>query len=327
MKGKICWLLMIKTLGFCGLLLFIVAGCKDLNDNPPPVAADTMRIDVAEIQRQITVGAGGSQENQNEDRRFALTSSDTDVSSEAKTLLIGAIVVTSRSTPYSSSTSITTSIPSFFGNDLTDSGDFIQLINLPVSETYVEFKVPPPSAGNWQVFAVAFSTQPELVSDLSTEEHKNSAIYFGVKEQFFKAEDMGNTPVPVRMQRVCLQGTPPKGCASFGASVTAAAVVTAAVDIVGVRANGADYTPDTIDFPIFVRTAGDVTTAIASLKTIRDEIKKKKTITSLTLRATHSMNTTESAECQALSNVTNENEYTNTRLRTHCEVSDYQVTY
>ncbi|MBT4090036.1 MAG: hypothetical protein HOE30_16240, partial [Deltaproteobacteria bacterium] len=67
--------------------------------------------------------------------------------------------------------------------------------------------------------------------------------------------------------------------------------------------------------------------AIASLKTIRDEIKKKKTITSLTLRATHSMNTTESAECQALSNVTNENEYTNTRLRTHCEVSDYQVTY
>jgi hypothetical protein len=174
---------------------------------------------------------------------------------------------------------------------------------------------------------VAFSTQPELVSDLSTEEHENSAIYFGVKEQFFTAENMGNTPIPIRMQRVCLQGTPPKGCATFGASLTAEPVVTASVEIVGVRANGVDYTPSSVDFPIFVRTADDVTSAINSLKTIRDEIKNSLTATSMTVRATHSENTTESANCQALSNATNENEFTNTQLRTHCEVSDYQVTY
>ncbi len=327
MKEKTCWLSMIKALGLCGLLFLITVGCKDLNDNPPPVAEDTLRIDVSELQRQMSANVGLSEENQNEAPNYSVTSSDTDVSSEAKTLLIGAIVVTSRSTPYASSTAITTSIPSFFGNDLTDSGDFIQLIDLPVTETYVEFKVPPSSAGNWQVFAVAFSTQPELVSDLSSGEHKDSAIYFGVKEQFFTADSIGNTPIPVRMQRVCLQGTAPKGCATFGASLTAEPVVTASVDIVGVKANGDDYTPSSVDFPIFVRTAADVTSAITSLETIRDEIKNSLTATSMTVRATHSENTTESTDCQALSSVTNENEYTNTLLRTYCEVSDYQVTY
>lgn len=318
---------MIKVLGLCSLLFLITIGCKDLNDNPPPLAETKIRIDVGEIQRQISASAGVHAENRQEAPQYALTSSDTDVSSEAKTLLIGAIVVTSRSTPYPSSAAITTSIPAFFGNDLIDSGDFIQLINLPVTETYVEFKVPPQSAGNWQVFAVAFSTQPELVSDLSAEEYKYSAIYFGVKDQFFTAENIGNTPVPVRMQRVCLQGTPPKGCASFGASLTAAAVVTASVEIVGVRANGVDYTPRSVDFPIFVRTAADATSAIASLETIRGEITDSMTTTSMTVRATHSENTTESVNCQALSSVTNENEFTNTQLRTHCEVSEYQVTY
>jgi hypothetical protein len=327
MKEKTCWLSMIKALGLCSLLILITVGCKNLNDNPPPLSENKIRIDVGEIQRQISASAGVHEENRQEAPQYTLTSSETVVSSEAKTLLIGAVVVTSRSIPYPSGAAVTTSIPEFFGNDLIDSGDFIQLINLPVTETYVEFKVPPQSAGNWQVFAVAFSTQPELVSDLSAEEHKKSAIYFGVKDQFFTAESIGNTPVPVRMQRICLQGTPPKGCASFGASLTAEPVVTASVEIVGVRANGVDYTPGSVDFPIFVRTAEDVTAAIASLETIRDEIKDSLTATSMTVRATHAENTTESDNCQALSSVTNQNEFTNTQLRTHCEVSDYQVTY
>ena len=175
--------------------------------------------------------------------------------------------------------------------------------------------------------SIGFSTQPELVSELSETEHKNSAIYFGVNENFFTADEIGNTAVPVKMKRVCLQGTAPNGCATFGKSLTADPVVTASVEIVGVRVNGEDYTPATIDFPIMVRTTSDVTNAIADLTTIRDEISDSLTPTSLTVRATHSENETESDECQALADVTNENEFTNTRLRTHCEVSDYLVTY
>lgn len=325
MNEQTCWAAKIKILGICCLLALVIAGCKDLNDDPPPPVDQKLRIDVADIQRQLLVNTGTR--NEKENRLYALTSDDTVVSSEAKSILMGAVVVTSRSTPFKNDMSIKTNFLNFFGRDLTDSGDFIQIVNLPITETYIEFKVPPPSAGNWQVFAVAFSTQPELVSDLSSTEHKNSAIYFGVNEKFFTAPDIGNTPVPIKLKRVCLLATPPKGCASFGAILTADPVVTASVEIVGIRANGKEYMPDTIDFPIIVRSAADVASAIASLKTIRDEIVDKQTTTSLTVRATHSENTTASEECQALSDITNENEFTNTRLRTHCDVSDYRVSY
>jgi hypothetical protein len=326
MKGTTRWLSFQTFITVCCLLM-LATGCKDLNDNPPPEQESKLKIDIASIQEQITASDMSQEESVTGGAVNSISSGDTAVSSEAKTLLVGAIVVTRRSTPYPGDTTPTTSITSFFGGDLTDSGDFLELIELPVSEQYIEFKVPPASAGNWQVFAVAFSTQPELISDLSAVEHKNSAIYYGTHEEFLNADDIGTTAIPVKMGRVCLLGTPPKGCASFGASLTTDPVVTASVEIIGVRANGQDYTPSSVDFPIFVRTAGEATAAIDSLKTIRDEIKGAMTATSMTVRATHTENTTESADCQALASVSNENELTNTQLRTHCEVSDYRVTY
>jgi len=325
MKGITRWLSFQTLIAACCLLV-LVAGCKDLNDNPPPEQESQLKIDIASIQEQITASDMTQEESTTGGVVKSVSSSDTVVSSTARTLLVGAIVVTRRSTPYPEDTTPTTSITRFFGGDLTDSGDFLELIDLPVSQQYIEFKVPPASAGNWQVFAIAFSTQPELISDLSASEHKNSAIYYGTHEEFLSADDMGTTAIPVKMGRVCLLGTPPKGCASFGASLTTDPVVTASVEIIGVRANGQDYTPS-VDFPIFVRTAAEATAAIDSLKTIRNEIKNDMTATSMTVRTTHTENTTESAECQALADVPNENELTNTQLRTHCEVSDYRVTY
>lgn len=326
MKGKACWLSIPFTILVCCLLLS-AGGCKDLNDNPPPEPEKTLQIDIADLQSQISASPGLHETSPDETIHQSVTSTDTDVSSEAKTLLVGAIVVTKRDTPYEDEITPTTSISRFFGSDLYDSGEYLELIDLPVSQKYIEFKVPPPSAGNWQVIAVGFSTQPEQVDNLSDTEHRKAAIYFGTNENFFTADDIGNTPVPVRMKRVCLQGDPPNGCATFGKSLTADPVVTASVEIVGIKVNGENYTPNTVDFPIFVRTASDVTSAIASLKTIRDEITDSQTPTSLTVRTTHSENTIESDECQALSDTTNENEFTNTRLRTQCEVSDYKVTY
>ena len=83
----------------CGLLL-TVAGCKDLNDNPPPESGQTMQINVADLAAQISATPGLTENRSIGDRSGSVTSSDTDVSSEAKTLLVGAIVVTGRSTPY-----------------------------------------------------------------------------------------------------------------------------------------------------------------------------------------------------------------------------------
>jgi len=299
-------------------------GCKDLNDNPPPIQEETARINIEELQLQMNANPGAREEGA--DRSVTIT--NTGVSSAARKLLVGAFLRTGSSTPVPSDYEITGSVTTFIGDSLTDSADFLQLIDLPTASSYIEFKVPPQSAGNWQVGAIAFSTQPETINDISASEHKFSAVSAGFNASFFAAEDIGNTPIPVKIKRVCLMSSsPPNGCASFGATRTADPVVTASVEIVGVRVNGKDYTPKTVDFPIIVRTAANVTTAVANLKTIRTEITGSQTAASLTVRVTHAENTTESSACRALAGTTNRNEHTNTQLRTHCEVTDHTVYY
>jgi hypothetical protein len=320
------WLKYLPSILAGACLIFGLMGCKDINDNPPP-EAPRLTVDLQDIQRQLgyVMSPNGSHRATEPDRAIAIL--ENDVTTPALSLLVGAIVVSNRNTPYTSDIAINRSIDLFFGSDLTSSGEYLRIIDLPTATGTVEFKVPPPSAGQWQVLAIALSSRPKLVSQLSDAEHKDAAIYYGIAGRFFSSDDIGRTPIPLKLKRVCLLDSPPKGCASFARTITGAPVVTTAVEIVGVKVNGNDFTSTQVDLPIFVHNDADVATARSKLATIRDEVRALGTVSSLTVRATHTQNPDETEGCRALSDVTNENEFTAMQLRTHCDVSEYSAHY
>jgi len=315
------------TVTALGLVMGLL-GCKELNNNPPPAdESPQVRIDLQSIQRQLGFGEISPSSTSTEKPLFGFSTQDDAVTTPAKSLLIGALAVTRRSTPYTNDIAINRSLTSFFGSDLTDSGDFLRLITLPTSADTIEFKVPPSSAGHWQVLAIAFETQPKLISNLSDTEHENAAIYYGITDKFLSADDIGETPIALKLKRVCLLESPPKGCASFAKSLTGTPIVTASVEIVGIKVNGTEFTSSLVNLPIMVRNDAEVSYANTQLATIRDEIREQLTVSTLTVQATHTENPLESEACRALTGVDNQNEYTNVRLKTHCEVSDYTATY
>lgn len=307
------------------LATLLLSGCKDLNSNPPPVDTDKMRIDVSDLQRQMGFSEQSDTNQPHGYPQYNFINEDTSVGNQAKSLLVGALVVRNRKTPYTNSNSLTIGIADYFGSDLENSAEYLKVIQLPISSSTIEFTVPPGGAHNWQVIAVAFSTRPELVGELYDTAYKNTALYYGVWGQFLTVDDIKDSAVQLTMQRVCLLQSPPKGCASYAGTLSGTPVVTSSVEIIGLKVNGNDYTSTVVDFPIFVRSAVDANNAIVKLIAAKSEILNQfATVYSLTIRTTHTENPYESSDCQDLANST---DYNNTKLRTHCEVAEYTVIY
>lgn len=326
MKGnKIYRSSVLEIAGIAFIIMVLLFGCKEFNNNPPPARTQMMAVDVKAIQRQLTYLTGSSSINGRIKPESSFVNQESEVSNAAKTLLIGAMVVTKRSSPYSRSLSFAAGIRSFFGSDLTNSANYFTFVNLPLAGDIVEFKVPPPSAGNWQAMVVAFNTQPENIGDLSDIAYKNSAIYFGITPRFYSSNDIGRSPLQIIIKRVCFAATPPKGCATFAASLSGTPIVTASVEIIGVKVNGVDYLSTLVDFPVFVRTESDIISAESKLGIVREEIIGLfSSISSLTVYTTHAENPYESDTCKSLAD---ETDYANTKLKTNCDIAEFTVTF
>ncbi len=175
-KQKSLWILSIMLLS---CLLFW--GCKEFNDNPAD--SETISINIQDLQKQVPIA-------QSSPNGSVSAQSSQSPPSGVYGLLLGTVIVTSRSTAYETDVSYDSDELDNFREELMDSVNYIRYVSLPTSKNYVEFSVPPKSAGNWQIFAVGLDFKLNTFSDLAESEHENSMIYMGFIEQFYTWDDV-----------------------------------------------------------------------------------------------------------------------------------------
>lgn len=299
-----------------GLVVVFVPGCKEFNDNPVE-RTGTLRIDVQSLQRQLGI-------SQSNDKSASITNvpGDTEATNPVKGLIVGVMLVTSRSTPYTSDVAMTEATVENLTDELTNSQQFIVTLKLPTSKRFVEIRSPKkdPDSGGLQIIAAAVDFSIEELAEVGESAHENSLIYMGFIEKFYSVADIGDAALSetLVMKRACLNNETIKGCATFPDKLTKDPVVTSAVEILGVRYNddaGVDiddyssgnfYGRDaTTDFPIKVWDSSDVANAVTILKNARTSIVNgadvggASNLSNLTIITTHSKNTTwESDECR-----------------------------
>ncbi|MBT4285893.1 MAG: hypothetical protein HOD92_01040 [Deltaproteobacteria bacterium] len=124
-----------------------------------------------------------------------------DAPSVVKGLLIGAIVVTARTTPYTSDTVMTQTVEDELVTQLTNSISYITIANLPVSGDYINFLIPPDTAANWQVVVVATDFAINTLGDLASyDDAGHKLTHKGFTPRFFTSDTVGNDIIQVDME-------------------------------------------------------------------------------------------------------------------------------
>ena len=293
--------------------------CKSFNDNPAENNSK-IKVDISKLQQQL--GYSTQSKKNRGQKKITTRPGDSDATVEVKALLIGALIVNSRTAPYNNDLAITDEINDQFQEDMANSTQYFSLVSLPVAEDFVEFMVPTDGAGNWQVMVIGLDFQPDAFEDLGADERKNSSIYFGFTPIFYTRAQIGDTPIEVKVKRQCLIDEPPKGCATYDDKLVKKPIVTASVEIIDVKYNGDNsFSSGTVTFPIIVRNQSDADSAITSLETIVSEIGSPKILTVFT---THTKNSSESTTCQNLANVEN---VTVAQLSAACQIQESKMTF
>jgi len=297
-------------------MVISVPGCKEFNDNPVERAGNLI-IDLNSLQRQLGI-------NPSDAKNASITNvpGDTDATNPVKGLIVGVMLVTSRSTPYTSDVAMTEAIVENLTDELTNSQQFIVTLKLPTSQEYVEIRSPKkdPASGGLQIIAAAVDFAIEELAEVGESEHENSLIYIGFIERFYSVDDIGDSALDetLVMKRACLNNNTIKGCATYPDKLTEDPVVTPAVEILGVRYNDTagveitDYTSgnfygyrNSAIFPMTVWTEIEASNAKTALKSAVLSISQKllsssgdpdfalttDPITNLTIITTHSKNT------------------------------------
>ena len=315
------------------LILFtLVPGCGEFNDNPRETKMK-LTVDISELKKQF----GYSSDSDNEDSLEKTVRSiselpETEATSAVKSLVIGAIVITTRDTPYTIDEALTDDDMEDIEDAVLNSAAYIDFVNLPTSDDTIDFLVPPPSAGNWQVAAVGVNFKMEYLGELDETEHDDAVMYYGFTPIFYKYDDIEeDTVFSLTMKRNCLANEEihPNGCATYSNILTDPPIVTSAVEIIDVKINDASVSYD--DFPIIVRseavrdtnvvTSG---TAISILKGFRDAYDDAYGLgveDTLTVITTHLKSPLETDECGKLEDTS----VTLNELKEKCEDQTYNV--
>ena len=309
--NRLFWLPIIMS-----VLLF---GCKDINEAPKESESSTFRMELAGLQQQLGYNAVQS-------KSIQAAADNSDITGSIKSVVIGAMVVTKRATPYTPDLALATSMRNDIKEDIINSASYFEVVHFPTTAEYVEFKVPPAGAGDWQIVAIASSKEYAHVGELDEADMINSILYYGFNGQFYKAEDIGNDPVDIIMKRACLIDNPPIGCAAYDEFKTP--IVTSSVEIIDVQINGVSVADKAV-FPVIVRNTNDESylqqkspsKAISFLKVL---INGQDSISELLVRTTHASNATESAACKALADV---KPLTVAQLEAACEIQENRIYY
>jgi hypothetical protein len=308
------------------LILFsLLPGCGEFNDNPRETEMK-LTVDISELKKQF----GYSSDSDNGDslgKEFRGISGpgDSEATSAVESLVIGAIVITARDTPYTTDEVLTDKDMEDIEDDVLNSAAYIDFVNLRTTEDdTVEFTVPPPGAGNWQVAAIGVDFKMEALIDLDRDEHDDAVMYYGFTPRFYSYDDIEeDTVLLIEMKRNCLanEDIHPNGCATYSNILNDDPIVTPAVEIVDVKINDASVSYD--DFPIIVRSEADADAAISILNDIKDNYPLLGIRDYLTVITTHSLSPLQTDEaCKALADNPSA---TVEDLKKYCEVQTYKV--
>lgn len=163
-----------------------LSSCRELLTNEKDSSSISISVDLNDIKQQL---------NESESR----SSQSITGSGGAKALVIGAIVVT-RNTPYTSGEVLTQAQEDALVEDLANSINYITLVNLPVSKDYIEFLIPPDTAGHWQVVVVAVNFAVDNLGDLADYESKGEITHTGFTPNFYTSGNVGSGVIPITMQ-------------------------------------------------------------------------------------------------------------------------------
>jgi len=311
------------------LILFtLVPGCGEFNDNPRETKMK-LTVDISELKKQF----GYSSDSDNEDSLEKTVRSiselpETEATSAVKSLVIGAIVITTRDTPYTIDEALTDDDMEDIEDAVLNSAAYIDFVNLPTSDDTIEFLVPPPSAEKWQVAAVGVNFKMDYLNELDEDEHDDAVMYYGFTPIFYKYDDIEeDTVFSITMKRNCLANEEihPNGCATYSNILSDDPIVTPAVEIIDVKIN--DESVSYSDFPIIVRSEAVSDTNVVTSGTAVNILKGFKDSSldiedTFTVFTTHSKNPLETNACKALAD---EASATVDELENNCEVQTYNV--
>jgi len=316
------------SIGIYLILFTLLPGCEGFNDNPRETKMK-LTVDISELKKQF----GYSSDSDNGDslgKEFRGISGlgETDATSAVESLVIGAIVITARDTPYTTDEALTDEDMEDIENDVLNSAAYIGFVILPTSDDTIEFLVPPPSAGNWQVAAIGVNFKMDYLEELDETEHDDAVMYYGFTPIFYKYDDIEeDTVFSLTMKRNCLANEEihPNGCATYSNILSDDPIVTPAVEIIDVKIN--DESVSYSDFPIIVRSEAVSDTNVVTSGTAVNILKGFKDSSldiedTFTVITTHSKNSLETGACKALAD---EPSATVNELKDNCEVQTYNV--
>ena len=160
----------------------LLSSCKELTNKKD--SSSTISVDLNDIKQQLNASDRASQ---------SITGAG-----DTKALIIGAIVI-SRATPYTSGETLTKTEEDALVDDLVNSINYITLVDLPVAEDYVEFLIPPETAGNWQVIVLAINFSVDTIGDLADYESKGDLTHTGFTPRFYTSKNIGSGVIPITM--------------------------------------------------------------------------------------------------------------------------------
>ncbi len=180
----------IYLLALSAIFALVSIGCKEMSNEAD--GSKTLTIDLANIKEQLEpVGPAPS---------LLGASSGSITSSTVKSLVLGAIVVTSRSDPYLSTTKVTEKIEEDLKQEAINSVNYLSVVDLPINEDYIEFLVPPQTAGKWQVAVVSFDFNLDVLADWEDYESKGKILHKGFTEGFYTFDTIGEQIIQIDME-------------------------------------------------------------------------------------------------------------------------------
>jgi hypothetical protein len=156
------------TLGMAVFALLgagFLAGCQELNDNPAGVS-------------KVVVSFGGPQGSSLIDGLIATPSNSEPILS----IVVGAIVITHRDTPYTAAAEVDEAARELLKDDAIQSAAYLTVEDLPFSGNSISFLIPPGAAQNWQLVGVGSRRNIDVLNDF--EDHEDAPIWYGFTPYF-----------------------------------------------------------------------------------------------------------------------------------------------